>query len=110
VMDWLLAEGLTPKRIHTHAWTLQAMFIEGLMKQLPPAFSTAELLPAGPQPRGNFLAFRHPRAAEFCRKLQAHDILTDNRGDRLRIGFGIYHDATDVSDLLRRFAVALAGA
>ncbi len=107
VMDWLLGEGLTPERIHAHAWSLQAQFLEGLMKEVPPGFIDAELLPAGPQPRGNFLTFRHPRAAEFCRKLEAQQVVTDNVNDRLRIGFGLYHDAEDVADLVRRFRIAL---
>jgi selenocysteine lyase/cysteine desulfurase len=107
VMDWLVTEGLTPERLHAHAWALQAMFLEGVMKRPPPSFAEAELLPSGPQPRGNFLTFRHPHAAEFCKRLQAQQVVTDNRGDRLRIGFGIYQDADDVGDLVRRFAAAL---
>lgn len=108
VNDWLLAEGITPERIHQHVWTLQALFLNGLMEQLPAAFSAAELTPPGPQPRGNFLCFRHPRAGEFCKRLQAQQIVTESRGDRLRIGFGIYHDKGDVADLLRRFVLALS--
>lgn len=108
VMDWLLNEGLTPERIHAHAWALQAQFLDGLMREVPPGFVDAELMPPGPQPRGNFLTFRHPRAAEFCRKLEAQQVVTDSRNDRLRIGFGIYHDAEDVADLVRRFRIALS--
>jgi kynureninase len=107
VMDWLLEDGLTPTRIHDHAWTLQAKFIAGLMKHIPAEFVDAELLPAGPLPRGNFLTFRHPRAADFCRRLQAQHVVIDHRGDRLRIGFGLYHDEDDVADLLRRMQQAL---
>ena len=31
-------------------------------------------------------------------------VVTDSRGDRLRFGFGIYHDDGDVDELLRRVA------
>jgi selenocysteine lyase/cysteine desulfurase len=107
VMDWLLAEGLTPGRIHTHAWTLQATFLNALMKQPPTGFATAELLPAGPQPRGNFLTFRHTRAADICKRLHAQNVVTDYRDDRLRIGFGLYQDDADVAELLERFRLVV---
>jgi kynureninase len=29
-------------------------------------------------------------------------VITDHRDDRLRIGFGLYHDAGDVDELLHR--------
>jgi len=34
--------------------------------------------------------------------LHAAGVITDYRHDRLRIGFGLYHDEADVDELLRR--------
>jgi len=34
-------------------------------------------------------------------------VMTDVRGDRLRFGFAIYHDASDVIEGVRRIAEAL---
>ena len=53
--------------------------------------------------RGRFLAFRTQRAGEIVEKLLARNIITDSRGDRLRIGLGIYHaneDAVRLADVL----------
>ena len=51
--------------------------------------------------RGRFLAFRTPNAGAITAKLAAQNIIVDHRGDRLRIGFGIYHDEDDARRLAR---------
>jgi kynureninase len=64
------------------------------------------VVPLSEPARGNFLAFEHPKAAEWCQRLRADGIVTDTRGTRLRLGFGLYHTAADVERLvvrLRRF-------
>jgi selenocysteine lyase/cysteine desulfurase len=53
--------------------------------------------------RGRFLAFRTPHAGAIVAQLAARNIIADHRGDRLRIGFGIYHTTDDA----RRLADAL---
>ena len=40
------------------------------------------------------------QARELHDRLDAAGVVTDRRGDRLRIGFGIYHDEGDVDTLL----------
>jgi selenocysteine lyase/cysteine desulfurase len=50
--------------------------------------------------RGSFLTFQTNEAAEIHDRLHQHQVITDYRGDRLRIGFGIYHDAEDVDRLI----------
>ncbi len=37
-------------------------------------------------------------------ELAAREVITDVRGDRLRVGFGLYHDETDVLEGVRRIA------
>ena len=107
VMDWLDAHKLTPALIHAHVQALQERFLDGLEQAGPAALSGARLLPQRGQPRGNFLCFRHARAGEAYSRLQRHNVIVDYREDRLRIGFGIYHDPADIDELLHRCGAAL---
>jgi hypothetical protein len=48
---------------------------------------------------GHFLTFRGPdtqSVAALSAYLKRHQIETDYRGERLRFGFAMYHDATDI--------------
>jgi selenocysteine lyase/cysteine desulfurase len=108
VMDWLHEQKLTPARIHARIAALQDAFLDGLAKLALPALNPELLVAARGLPRGNFLSFRTPRAGEIQQRLAAQKVITDHHDDRLRIGFGIYHDETDVPELLRRCALAIA--
>lgn len=107
VMDWLHAQKLTPARIHARVAALQDVFLDGLAKLSLAALNVEQLVPGRGQPRGNFLTFRTPRAGELHARLKTHAVITDYRDDRLRIGFGIYHDEADMAELLHRVAAAL---
>jgi selenocysteine lyase/cysteine desulfurase len=63
------------------------------------------LNPLADGPHARFLAFRSADAERWCNELAEHDCITDVRGDVLRIGFGLYHDADDVE----RFATLAKG-
>ncbi|MEQ1437877.1 aminotransferase class V-fold PLP-dependent enzyme [Fontimonas sp. SYSU GA230001] len=102
VMDWARRHQLSVPAIRAHALELQREFLVLLDRLRHPVLSRAALVPPEPLPRGNFLAFRHPQAAHAHAQLQAADVVSDRRGDRLRIGFGIYQDRTDVAELARR--------
>jgi selenocysteine lyase/cysteine desulfurase len=93
VLGWLEDEGVTPAAIRAHVVDLQDRFLAG-----SPALG--EMLPPPPLERGNFLTFRTDRAADIYRSLHDHAVITDYRRDRLRIGFGVYHDELDVDRLL----------
>ena len=54
--------------------------------------------------RGNFLTFRHADAALWHEMLRQAGITVDLRGDRLRLGFGLYQNAADAEALLARLA------
>lgn len=108
VMDWLHEQKLTPARIHARVAALQDAFLDGLARLALPALNPEQLVTARGLPRGNFLALRTPRAGEIQQRLAAQKVIADHREDRLRIGFGIYHDDADVPELLRRCALALA--
>jgi len=109
VMDWLDGHRLTPALIHGHVEALQERFLLGLEQAGVEALSPARLVPPRGQPRGNFLSFRHERAGEVYARLQQRDVIVDYREDRLRVGFGIYHDAADIDELVHRCGVALGG-
>jgi len=94
--------GLTTAKISDHVAGLQLHLLDELGST---AFASAELLnPHGDAPHSRFLAFRSPKAQQWCRELAARNCITDVRGDVIRIGLGIYHDESDVD----RFAT-LAG-
>jgi selenocysteine lyase/cysteine desulfurase len=90
--------GLTTCRIAAWVANLQARFLNGIADS---ALGHAELLnPLDGGPHARFLAFRNPHAQRWCSELDAQGIVTDVRGDVLRIGFGLYHDEEDVDRLI----------
>lgn len=91
VRDMLASEGLTTDKIADHVDGLRSQFLSAHPLQ-------AELLnPASP---ARFVALKSPKAAQWQRQLAEQDIVTDVRGDVLRIGFGLYQDPADVDQLL----------
>jgi selenocysteine lyase/cysteine desulfurase len=102
VLTWMSELKLDAKAIYTHVKRLQDMLLFGLAEfQLGPGEGT--LIPELGLPRGNFLTFRYGLAQQLVQKLAVEQVIVDSRADRLRIGFGIYHDTDDVAELLRRF-------
>ena len=87
VQRWLDGLGLSVEDIHAHVGALQDQFLELIGDDLPPPDA---------DPRGHFLSIRLPDAGGVYRRLHEAGVVTDFRGDRLRIGFGLYHDADDV--------------
>lgn len=109
VMGWLQGLGVSVADIHAHAHALQGLFVEGLRRRSVAALDPRLLsVPLGEPRRGNFLTFRTAAAADLHRRLSEARIVTDVRGDRLRIGFGLYHEAPDIDLLLYAVAAALA--
>jgi selenocysteine lyase/cysteine desulfurase len=94
VRDMLGEQGLTTGAITAHCAGLR----DALLPALP---ADAELLnpPVPGMAQARFLALRHPDAARWQAALLADDIVTDVRGDVLRIGLGLYQDARDVARL-----------
>ena len=101
----LAAEGLTTAQISAHVAALQAELLDAIGGT---ALADADLLnPLDGGDHARFLAFRSPRAADWQAQLMAVNCITDVRGDVLRIGLGLYHDAADISAFVR-LAAALA--
>lgn len=108
VLDWVDSLGIGAAEIHAHAHALQEHFIEGLGSLSSDTLNARQLVvPLRDARRGNFLAFQTPHAESIHHALLARHVVTDYRGDRLRIGFGLYHDADDVDRLCERLSEVL---
>ncbi|MGB5723901.1 MAG: class V aminotransferase, partial [Parasphingorhabdus sp.] len=96
VQKMLASEGLTTAVISDHVAGLQGQFLED------DPLSGFELLnPIEGEPHARFLAFRGGSAPRLHDILADKNVVTDVRGDVLRIGFGLYHDREDVSRLTK---------
>jgi selenocysteine lyase/cysteine desulfurase len=103
VQRLLAGEGIDVEAIHAHVRALQDRFLDAASD-----LELGELLPdRHALDRGNFLTFRSPRAADIRAALRRQNVVADHRGDRLRIGFGVYHDDGDVDELSARARAAL---
>ncbi|MGW9331860.1 aminotransferase class V-fold PLP-dependent enzyme [Bosea sp. NPDC055594] len=105
VFDWLDGHALDAAQIHAHALALQAIVADGLARRPSGVLAPENLVVPPSEPaRGNFLTFRHADAALWHEKLRQAGITVDLRGDRLRLGFGLYQNAADAEALLARLA------
>ena len=111
VLDWLAETGIDVPTIHAHVQALQRRFVDGVTKLHLPALSPDHLVvPISVDERGHFLTFRTPEAGAIHGRLLAENVITDYRGDRLRFGFGLYHDEADIDRLCRILGAALVRA
>jgi selenocysteine lyase/cysteine desulfurase len=95
VRAMLEVEGLGTREISAHVTRLQQQFLSAA--HMP----DMDLLnPMTDAPHARFLPYRGARASLLHRKLAEHQVVTDVRGDVLRIGFGLYHDDGDVDRLV----------
>ena len=83
-----------------HVREVERVFLSEIDRLRAPMCSGNLLIPDEDR-RGRFLAFRTPEAANITADLAAQNIIVDYRGDRLRIGFGIYHEKEDAIRLAR---------
>lgn len=95
VLEWLSREAIDVDAIHRHVMALQQRFLT-LLDQAALPLSSRELVVGSPASRGHFLTFRRSDAAAIHARLLEGNVVTDVRGDRLRVGFGLYHDENDV--------------
>lgn len=100
VQDWLDREGQTVESMLLRVRGLERLFLTELDRGAAPVCS-ADLLVPDEEQRGRFLAFRTPNAGAITTALAARNIIVDHRGDRLRIGLGIYHTEEDAIRLAR---------
>jgi selenocysteine lyase/cysteine desulfurase len=93
VLSWVEEIGLTPADITAHAGKLKQRLVAS--GALP-----GHLVVSPEWATGNFLTVENPDAASIYGALHRHNVIVDHRGDRLRIGLGIYQDEDDVDRLV----------
>ncbi len=96
------SSGLSIASVDAQVKSLQRLFLERLARRAGASLSASDLIaPAeGVSLLGHFLTFRRADAGAIAERLAARNVIVDHRGDRLRIGFGGYHDEADVDALL----------
>ena len=97
VQRWLNEIGVDVSDIHRHVVSLQERLLATGVVPAPEA-----------DPRGHFLSVRLDDAIGVYRRLHEAGVVTDVRGDRLRIGLGLYHDQADVDRIAEALAAATA--
>ncbi len=103
-MDWLVSTGTTIADVHHHSVALQKHFVDDLARCGVTALGPSHLVPPPSAPRGNFLAFDIDNAEGTHHRLTAANITIDRRDRRLRFGFGVYHDESEVHRLVETVA------
>ena len=99
VREMLAREGLTTAAINAHVAPLRAQLLEDF------PLDAGRVNPAAPDaPQARFVALRSAHAPNWQKALLAEEIVTDVRGDVLRIGLGLYQDARDVARLREALA------
>jgi selenocysteine lyase/cysteine desulfurase len=94
VQRMLADNGLSTAHISSNVEQLQRLLVERIADT---ELGRAELLnPIDGRPHARFLAFRSPDAMRWYDELLAMNCITDVRGEVLRIGFGLYHDESDI--------------
>jgi len=91
VQDWLMSQGLSVAGMLSHVRGIERAFLDELDLHKAP-INRAMLMMPDESRRGRILAFRTPDAGAIAEQLGKRNIIVDSRGDRLRIGFGIYHE------------------
>jgi kynureninase len=107
VMRWLADLGVDVAMIHAHVQGLQQRFIDALRRAPIRALPIDRLVPPLGEPRGNFLTFALAQAEAVEAALTDHHIRVDRRRDRVRFGFGVYHDDDFIDRLMPRLSEAL---
>ncbi len=94
VQTMLAETDLTTGKISDHVGKLQQHFLNDT-----PLSAMRLLNPVDGKPHARFLAFKGENAGTLHQVLTERQVVTDVRGDVLRIGFGLYHDVEDVDRL-----------
>lgn len=102
VLNLFKAEQISVQQVHQHVVSLQQEFLNYLGKGQLKSLSSTQLLGQLSNSHGHFLTFELP-TEEHCYQLATHlksqAIFTDFRKNRLRFGFGMYHEKSDFSQL-----------
>lgn len=102
VFDFHLQQGLTPERLREIS-RHQVTLLKSSFEALDLDETLARVVPVPEPMRAGFLAIQAPRAADLSRALRERGVLTDARGDILRLGPAPYLDDRQLSDAIAAF-------
>ena len=97
VFEFHLQQGLTPERLREIS-RHQVSLLRSRFEQLHVNEDIARVVPVPDAMRAGFLAIRAPRAADLSRALRERGVMTDARGDILRLGPAPYLDDRQLTD------------
>ncbi len=100
VFELLEKEHISVSDINGHVKQLQKSFLNHLDQVNHPLVNRRTLLVDALDQCGHFLTFSMPddeTTALIASFLKEHGVLTDYRGERLRFGFGLYHNADEIN-------------
>lgn len=94
--------GLTTADVAAHSTALARRFQDAVTSGAAGRLVEAEMLNpvTGQGDRARFLAFRHPEAQAWRKRLLEENVVTDVRDDTIRFGFGLYQDESDLVRLI----------
>ena len=108
VQDMLREHGLTTEKICAHINPLKSELVDKIRRGKAGALSEAHIINDIDTPQSaRFIALRNTKAQSWKAALHARGIITDVRGDVLRIGLGLYHDAEDIEFFAKAASKAL---
>ncbi|TNE57506.1 MAG: aminotransferase class V-fold PLP-dependent enzyme [Alphaproteobacteria bacterium] len=101
VQNWLLEIGESPLTLWRSSMDLQTVFRDHIKENMSRHIRPDDLISL-PQRTysARFLTFEFGQASDLQATLMAQNIITDCRGNRLRIGFAPYQDEDDVGRLI----------
>ena len=107
VANWLKQMNLDVPAIHAYVQQLQQAFICQMELHNHPLINMDNLIYHYLKQHGHFFTFSlssQQQAQNLLKELKKHQVIVDARDNRLRFGFGLYQDKTDIEELFRRLA------
>lgn len=101
VMNLLETLNLSIKDVHNYVQSLQLHFLDKLSKSDNKYLNLQNLVCDDLNQIGHFLTFKFKQAQNYARELELKGILVDAREDKLRVGFGMYQDKSDIDNFFR---------
>ena len=97
VFELYQQQELSVEKVQAYIQSLQHAFLAIVDELQHPLLNRANLLDKQNQQQGQFLTFRFAaeEVGRIADALKQRGIMTDYRGDRLRFGFALYHNAAD---------------
>lgn len=102
VQEMLAAQGLYTAKVSDYVGRLQSQLAIAIESGMAGKLKDAHLInDVTATKSARFLALEHETAQTWKSELHAHNIITDVRGNVLRIGLGLYHDEEGIERLCR---------